>query len=247
MLLEMLLEMLKSTFKRNLQDFKEIFNKPKLYDYQLPKYLQFRYTFLPIFILIVLVYYYVDASVESYIKHAPSNDIFMIFDVLTHVGESKYIIVLCSIIVFVRLFTDVKMKSHKYISFLNKISTYAGFVLFSVSFSGVLGQILKFIIGRARPKFFLEYGSHYFQHFHSPGYDFASMPSGHSITIGAMFIAFLYIFPKARYLWYLLIVILAGSRVIVGAHYPSDVIFGVVIGGYSSAYVYYWMKNRSII
>ncbi len=109
-----------------------------------------------------------------------------------------------------------------------------------------MGQVLKVIIGRARPKFFLEYGSHYFQHFHAPGYDFASMPSGHSITVGAMFIAFFYIFPKFRYLWYVLIVVFAGSRIIVGSHYPSDVIFGVALGCYCTAYIYYWMLNRDL-
>jgi membrane-associated phospholipid phosphatase len=103
------------------------------------------------------------------------------------------------------------------------------------------------VIGRGRPKFFEEFGSHYFHHFHAPGYDFSSMPSGHSITIASIGIALMILLPRFKYLWLFMAVIVAFSRVAVSAHYPSDVVFGFYVGTYSSLFIYYWMKNRNIV
>ncbi|WP_150463640.1 lipid A 1-phosphatase LpxE [Francisella sp. XLW-1] len=238
--------MLKDVLKTNFQSLKETFKRPKQHNYHLPNYLQLRYLFVPILILVVFAFYNLDTPVENYIKHSMPKAIDTAFRHITDVGKAEYILIICGLIVLVRLFTNIdKLSKSTKIAF-NKICIYSGFILATVAISGIVGQVLKVIIGRARPKFFLEYGSHYFQHFHAPGYDFASMPSGHSITVGAMFIAFFYIFPKFRYLWYVLIVVFAGSRIIVGSHYPSDVIFGVALGCYCTAYIYYWMLNRDL-
>ncbi|ALB01943.1 phosphatase [Francisella persica ATCC VR-331] len=238
--------MLRQRLQANFQGFKDIFRKPKLHNDKLPTYLQLKYTFIPLLILVIFAYYNLDTPVENYIKRSMPSVVGVIFGKITDVGKAEYILIICGVIVLARLFSNSEKLSTSARTLFNKVSAHAGFILATVAISGILGQILKMIIGRARPKFFLEYGSHYFQHFHAPGYDFASMPSGHSITVGAMFIAFFYIFPKLRYLWYVLIVIFAGSRIIVGSHYPSDVIFGVVFGCYCTAYIYYWMKNREI-
>ena len=67
---------------------------------------------------------------------------------------------------------------------------------------------------------------------------FSSLPSGHSITIFTTLTILLYAFmPKkftSKFLWIFFIIILgliiASSRVGVGAHHPLDVIFGSIIG-----------------
>ena len=67
---------------------------------------------------------------------------------------------------------------------------------------------------------------------------FSSLPSGHSITIFTTLTILLYAFmPKkftSKFLWVFFIIILgliiASSRVGVGAHHPLDVIFGSIIG-----------------
>ncbi|MDE5010884.1 lipid A 1-phosphatase LpxE, partial [Francisella tularensis subsp. holarctica] len=81
-------------------------------------------------------------------------------------------------ILYARLKTAPHKLSATAILMLDKVSAYPGIILATVSISGILGQILKMIIVRARPKFFLEYGSNNFQQYHAPRYDFASMPKG---------------------------------------------------------------------
>lgn len=148
---------------------------------------------MPILILVVFAFYNLDTPVENYIKHSMPEAVGNTFRYITDVGKAEYILIICGVIVIVRLFINIDKLSESTKIAFNKICIYSGFILATVAISGIVGQVLKIIIGRARPKFFLEYGSHYFQHFHALGYDFASMPSGHSITVGAMFIAFLYL------------------------------------------------------
>lgn len=63
---------------------------------------------------------------------------------------------------------------------------------------------------------------------------FESFPSGHATTIGSVFVAFALFFPRygalliAGGLW------LGMTRIMVGAHYPSDVIAGLALGGWFS-------------
>ena len=76
------------------------------------------------------------------------------------------------LIVLARLFINIDSVNLYWRDRLNKIVEATLFLTATVAISGIVGQILKFIIGRARPKFFLDYGSQYFEHFHKPGYDF---------------------------------------------------------------------------
>lgn len=102
----------------------------------------------------------------------------------------------------------------------------AFYILLSVGLSGLIVTILKRLIGRARP--YVGEGAFSFEPFSSASY--ASFPSGHSTTVGAM-TAILFLFlPRARPLFLLLGIWLALTRIVVGAHFPSDVIAGFSFG-----------------
>lgn len=58
-----------------------------------------------------------------------------------------------------------------------------------------------------------------------------SFPSGHSATAVAFAIGLSYVFPKARWLFLALACAACFQRIYVGAHYPSDVLWGAVIAG----------------
>jgi membrane-associated phospholipid phosphatase len=113
------------------------------------------------------------------------------------------------------------------------VSWIGAYLFTTVVFSGLLANLLKRAIGRARPDHFHDYGIFSFTPFsgHSA---FESFPSGHSTTVGAFFAAFALLFPRYRVAFIACAIWLAMTRVMVGAHYPSDVIAGLAFGAWFS-------------
>lgn len=93
--------------------------------------------------------------------------------------------------------------------------------------AGLFTQILKHTIGRPRPR--LKQGQDWEM---APslesGWD--SFPSGHTTASFAVATVLAYHFPKAKMLWYGLAAFNGTCRVITGAHFPTDVLGGVLVG-----------------
>jgi membrane-associated phospholipid phosphatase len=66
--------------------------------------------------------------------------------------------------------------------------------------------------------------------FCGPGTNYHSFPSGHASFIFVFCTICAHYFPQARWPLMALAVFVAASRVVVAAHYPSDVVFGALIG-----------------
>ena len=99
------------------------------------------------------------------------------------------------------------------------------FVIASMVTSGLLINTIKVIVGRSRPKMLVNEGIADYAPF-DRWYDDCSFPSGHSQSIWAAMIALAWIFPRYRIALLAFAVVVSSSRVIVGAHYASDVIAG---------------------
>ncbi len=104
------------------------------------------------------------------------------------------------------------------------------FVLVSTGLGGILVTVIKQIVGRARPGLFAELGRAYFQPF-TWGTDFESFPSGHSTTVGSIAMAIVLLVPQSRVIVVPVAVAIASSRIVLGSHYPSDVVAGLALGG----------------
>ncbi len=57
-----------------------------------------------------------------------------------------------------------------------------------------------------------------------------SFPSGHASAAAAAALVLSAIVPEGRVMWWSLAALIAASRVFVGAHYPLDVIAGLILG-----------------
>ena len=105
----------------------------------------------------------------------------------------------------------------------------AAFVFASVALAGVAAQIVKHIIGRARPRLIDTLGPYYvtFLDFHASRNSF---PSGHAANVFSAAIALALLWPRRRGWLIAGACIIGASRVLVHAHYTSDVFFGAILG-----------------
>jgi membrane-associated phospholipid phosphatase len=108
-------------------------------------------------------------------------------------------------------------------------ATRAGFVFLTIGVPGILADIAKPVFARARPVLFFRENLYGFM-WGSSHANAWSFPSGHSITVTALAIALYAIYPAAWPAYALPALAVMASRVILDAHYLSDVIAGFYIG-----------------
>jgi membrane-associated phospholipid phosphatase len=108
-------------------------------------------------------------------------------------------------------------------------ATRAGFVFVTLAVPGIFADIVKPVFARARPVLLFRENLYGFT-WGSPHANAWSFPSGHSITATALAIALYAIYPPAWPAYALLAIAVMASRVILDAHYLSDVIAGFYIG-----------------
>ncbi|MBE7731774.1 phosphatase PAP2 family protein [Devosia faecipullorum] len=103
------------------------------------------------------------------------------------------------------------------------------FVFVGVGAPGLVTNVLKRLIGRSRPTEFETSGAFSFQHFFND-WTFQSFPSGHSATAIATAFTIGFLWPRTFLVLLVVGVVVAISRVPVGAHYPTDVFAGMIVG-----------------
>ena len=117
-----------------------------------------------------------------------------------------------------------------------------GYVFVAIALPGLLVTIVKRLIGRVRPS---ELGPFaYVPWSWKPA--FASMPSGHAATATAAAIAIGALWPKARVPMWIYAAVIMASRVIIEAHYVSDVIAAGFVGGFGAILVRNWFAARRL-
>jgi undecaprenyl-diphosphatase len=117
-----------------------------------------------------------------------------------------------------------------------------GFVFIAVGLPGIVSTLSKRWIGRVRPS---AAGPFVYQPF-SWRPEYASFPSGHATTAFAALVAFGLVFPRLRPVLWLYALLVAASRVIVSAHYASDVIAGAAFGAFGALLVRDWFAARRL-
>jgi undecaprenyl-diphosphatase len=99
-----------------------------------------------------------------------------------------------------------------------------------VAASGVLDQIVKNVACRARPSapgaglFFAKFPCF------PATYVYASFPSGHAATAFATAVVLAFVYPRQTGVFLGLAVLVGLSRILLGAHFPSDVLAGALLG-----------------
>jgi undecaprenyl-diphosphatase len=128
---------------------------------------------------------------------------------------------------------------------LAALAVRISFLFAAVALPSLAVTIVKRLIGRARP--FV--GGHLdpFLYAHPVWRpDYASMPSGHATTAFAAAIAVALLWPRLRVPTLIYAFLIAASRVVLGAHYVSDVVAGAAVGVAGALLVRDWFAARRL-
>ncbi|MCF6344277.1 MAG: phosphatase PAP2 family protein [Devosiaceae bacterium] len=154
------------------------------------------------------------------------------FKIITRAGNSDWILIptlLGTIIGLIgsklKTFSKIKQKAHL-------VFIYSIFIFSSVAIPGIVANLIKRSLGRARPVNFEEYGILYFQPFSD--WTFQSFPSGDTTTIFALFVALTFLLPKFKWIFLVGAILVALSRIMVGVHFPTDIFGGFILGTFGA-------------
>jgi membrane-associated phospholipid phosphatase len=132
-------------------------------------------------------------------------------------------------------------------SYTSRIKTACRLLLYffmTIGTASILVHLLKFVIGRARPELLIDMGAYSLTPFTGDNL-YESFPSGHSAAAGSFFGAFMMLIPRFRFVFMGLALVIGVSRVIVGAHYPSDVAAGLLLGTWTAmAFAFIFARSQ---
>lgn len=165
---------------------------------------------------------------------------------LTDLGRSHWYLIPAAAIFLGVGFADWTRAGFRGRARLALLFGQAGFSFAAVAISGILVNVLKVIFGRARPVLFEQHGAYHFEPL-SFGYAFASFPSGHSMTVGAVAGILMLWYPRLTWLFAALGLFIASTRVTALAHYPSDVVTGCLFGLTCTIVLARYLATRGVV
>jgi undecaprenyl-diphosphatase len=128
---------------------------------------------------------------------------------------------------------------------LAAVMVRVGFLFTAIALPSLFVTIVKRMIGRARPNVGGSLDPFLFSPFKwVPAY--AGMPSGHATTAFAVLVAVGTLWPRARTALLIYAVLIAISRVVVTAHYPTDVFAGALVGAVGAMMVRRYFALRRL-
>ena len=117
------------------------------------------------------------------------------------------------------------------------------FLCLSCAVALVIGEGLKYLLGRHRPVMLFEQNKYGLTFFAEHGTQHSS-PSGHTLRAFSILTALALLFRRGRIFFIALAVLIGISRVVVTAHYPSDVLFGAFIGVFAALWTYRYFFRK---
>jgi membrane-associated phospholipid phosphatase len=128
---------------------------------------------------------------------------------------------------------------------LLRLGLHLQFFLAAVVVPLLAGELIKWAVGRGRP--FVGGHANPFNFVPFVGTEaYASFPSAHAITSAALALAVSAVWPRARGVMIVYAVAIAGTRLLLLAHHPSDVVGGALIGLIGAVWVRYWFAARRL-
>lgn len=175
-----------------------------------------RRTYILLYLILFLILFLTDNQIRALIAHLKNPIGEMVFGSFTHIGKGHYQMLLSGILLLFGLYFRRE-----------RLRESGKMGLATVAFAGLCVQILKHLIGRARPDLW-DTGVIHFGPSLKTGFD--SLPSGHTTTSFALAVVLSSFYPRGRVFFYFIAAIVGLSRVYLNSHFPSDVFIGAILG-----------------
>jgi undecaprenyl-diphosphatase len=194
-------------------------------------------------VVIIALMYMLDANEIGWMPKRGTASLWPI-RILTDFGKSSYVLwSLAGLLVAVVLIAPRLRGTSR--SLLLGLGTRLQFVFFAVLLPVLVGEVIKWIVGRGRP--FVGGEANAFNFMHFAGTEaYASFPSGHAITSFALAFAVSALWPQARFVMIVYAIGIALTRLVLLAHHPSDVVAGALVGVIGAMAVRYWFAARRL-
>ena len=165
--------------------------------------------------------------------------------ILTDFGKDEYVLGTLGALLIVIAIAAPAMRGIQR-SLLLGLGTRLQFIFFAVLFPVLVGEVIKWVVGRGRP-FVGGADGNVFTFSHFAGTQaYSAFPSGHSITAAALAFAVAAVWPRARAAMIVYAVVIVATRLVLLAHHPSDVVAGALLGVIGAMAVRYWFAARRL-
>ena len=171
----------------------------------------------------------IDQPVALYMNKVVDADTYRIWDAVTNQGEASRYFFFFLIVFVIARFMVVRTAPLPIAHWYANLARMAIFGLVCWASAGLVVNLIKFLVGRARPALFLSDGTYGLFPFNSE-WTLNSFPSGHAQTIFTVATVLAIAMPRLSLAFFLIAATVAASRVVISAHYVSDVIFGAFVG-----------------
>ena len=164
--------------------------------------------------------------------------------ILTDFGKDEYVLSALAVLLVVVAVISPALRGIQR-SLLLGLGTRLQFLFLAVAVPALIGELIKWSVGRGRPFVSGDANVFNFSHFAgTPAY--SSFPSGHAICAFALAFAVSSVWPKARGVMIVYAVVIAATRLVLLAHHPSDVVAGALVGVIGAMLVRYWFAARRL-
>jgi lipid A 4'-phosphatase len=189
----------------------------------------------PAALAIILSIAFLDRPIARFF-HAQSETLHSVFRFITQFGLAKWYLIGAA-----ALWAGLHLAARlpRYAARAHRLDAYSYLPLFffaTLAAAGLVVDVLKGVFGRARPKLLFADGEYGF-FFGSAHADYWSFPSGHTANAVAIALALFAIWPRFLPLYVVFALLVALSRIIITAHYLSDVIMGACVAVVTARYV----------
>ncbi|MGE4165452.1 MAG: phosphatase PAP2 family protein [Xanthobacteraceae bacterium] len=194
-------------------------------------------------VALILLSLIVDASAARGARALP-HWLVNLFDDVTDFGKAGWFLWPIGILLLVMAALPDRLPARTRLTMI-AIAIRLEFLFVAIAAPSLFATIVKRLIGRARPYIGGSLDPSYF----SPlvwRSEFAAMPSGHATTAVAAAVAISTLWPRARTVAWIYALLIMASRVVLTAHYVTDVLAGAIVGAAGVILVRRYFADRRL-